>query len=61
MADYFDSDGNIKYNKKLDQWKARRVKIVKLKNEGKSFADIGRKFLITRERARQLYNLETEK
>ena len=42
----------------LKKWKARRVKIVKLRNEGMSFADIGRRFLISRERARQIYNLE---
>ena len=46
------------YDKQLDKWKARRVKIVKLRNEGMSFADIGRRFLISRERARQIYNLE---
>ena len=44
----------------LKKWKARRVKIVKLANEGVSFADIGRKFLISRERARQIFNFETE-
>ncbi len=47
--------------KSLDNWKKRRQKIVKLREAGLSFVEIARKFCISRERVRQLYNMETEK
>lgn len=42
-------------------WKKRRVKIVKLHDEGETWAAIGRKFCISRQRAQQLYNSEIKK
>ena len=47
--------------KEMVFWAKRRQKIVSLRNGGMSFADIGRKFLMSRERARQIYNAELEK
>ena len=43
------------------RWKARRQKIVKLHDEGKTWAEIGRKFCISRQRAQQLWILEVSK
>ncbi len=42
-------------------WKKRALKIVKLKNEGKSFAEIGKGFLISRQRAEQIWKNEVDK
>jgi len=43
------------------QWKKRRQKIVKLHDEGKTWAEIGRLFCISRQRVQQLYQIEVEK
>ena len=50
-----------KYEDEMKRWKKRREKIVKLHEEGVSWAEIGRKFCISRQRVQQLYNYEVEK
>jgi len=45
----------------LKIWEKRRQKIVKLRDEGKTWAEIGRKFCISRQRAQQLYDAEVGK
>ena len=42
-------------------WKKRAIKIVKLHDDGWSWADIGRKFCISRQRAQQIYQQEADK
>ena len=49
------------YEETKKRWKKRRQKIVKLHDEGKTWAEIGRKFCISRQRAQQIYNAELEK
>jgi len=49
------------YSKEMDKWKKRRQKIVKLHDEGKTWAEIGRLFCISRQRVQQLYQQETGK
>ena len=40
-------------------WKKRAIKIVKLHDEkGLGWAEIGRKFCVSRQRAQQIYNAE---
>jgi len=51
-----------RYKEIKKEWKKRAVKIVKLHDEeDMTFAEIGTKFCITRQRAQQIYNSETGK
>jgi len=47
------------YKELKSHWKKRAKKIVKLREEGKTFAEIGYKFLISRQRAEQIFKQET--
>ena len=49
------------YKELQDHWKKRAKKIVKLREEGKTFAEIGNKFCIKRQRAEQIYKNEVKK
>ena len=49
------------YRDLKNHWEKRAQKIVKLRAEGKSFADIGHRFLISRQRAEQIWKREMEK
>jgi len=51
----------MEYLEKVKGWAKRRQKIVKLRNEGKSFTEIAKLFCITRQRAQQLYDAEIGK
>ena len=51
----------MEYEKIKKGWEKRRLKIVKLHDEGMGWADIGRRFCISRQRAQQIYNAELEK
>ena len=48
------------YNQKLmEQRRKRSIKAVALRNKGLTFAEIGRKMRVSRQRAEQLYYAET--
>ncbi len=52
----------MKYEQIMKSWEKRAIKIVFLRDEeDMSWADIGRKFCISRQRAQQIYQKQVEK
>jgi DNA-directed RNA polymerase specialized sigma subunit len=50
-----------RYEKDMKRWAERRQKIVKLRDSGMTFTDIGKRFDMSRQRVAQIYKAETEK